>query len=180
MPCQIVTGYTIDCRESVGGVETIWVIENSNLYDASGNSTVTSASGTVSALNKASGKKFYKIQVPRGTASTSNAITSSVENGTIFYTHQVMFPVNSRSATVRNLVNTLAKNRCTFVTKEMDNTYRMFGVEFGLTLTTTESGSGTASGDRNGYMMTFSSDEREDFLVVPANIAATLENNGTA
>jgi hypothetical protein len=180
MPCAITTGYTIDCRESVGGVETIWVIENSNLYDASGNSTVTSASGTVSALNKVSGKKFYKIQVPRGTASTSNAITSSVENGTIFYTHQVMFPVNSRSATVRNLVNTLAKNRCTFVTKEMDGVYRMFGVEFGLTLTTTESGSGTASGDRNGYMCTFTSDEREDFLVVPANIAATLENNGTA
>jgi hypothetical protein len=56
----------------------------------------------------------------------------------------------------------------------------MYGVEYGLNLTTTEAGTGTALGDRNGYMLSFSSQEREDFLVVPANIAATLETAGTA
>ena len=180
MACAISSGYSIQCTENVGGIETIYIIENSNLYDASGNSTVTSASGTVTALNKVSGKRFWKIEVPRGTANASNGITASPENGTFFYTHQVMFPMNSRSATIRNLVSTLAKNRCTFVCKEGDGTYRMYGVEYGLNLTTTEAGTGTALGDRNGYMLTFSSSEREDFLVVPANIAATLETAGTA
>ena len=179
MACAITSGYSIDCRESAGGVEVVYLIENSNLYDASGNSRVSETSGTVTAITKDSGTRFWKFEVPRGTASASNGITSSQENGTFFYTHQVVFPVNSRSATVRNIITTLAKNRCTFVTKEGDGSYRMYGKEFGLTLDTTESGSGTALGDRNGYMLTFSSQEREDFLIVPANIAATLETPGT-
>jgi hypothetical protein len=90
-----------------------------------------------------------------------------------------MFPINSRSATVRNIINTLAKNRLTFVCVEMDGSSRLYGVGAGLNLTTGESGSGTAAGDRSGYMMTFNSNEREDFLVVPANIVATLETAGT-
>lgn len=179
MSCAITSGYSIDCRESAGGVEVVYLIENSNLYDASGNSRVTETSGTVTAITKDSGTRFWRFEVPRGTASASNGITSSQENGTFFYTHQVVFPVNSRSATVRNIITTLAKNRCTFVTKEGDGSYRMYGKEFGLTLDTTEAGSGTALGDRNGYMLTFSSQEREDFLIVPANIAATLETPGT-
>ena len=44
MSCAITGGYAIECNESVGGIETIYLIENSNLYDASGNSRVTSAS----------------------------------------------------------------------------------------------------------------------------------------
>ena len=89
-----------------------------------------------------------------------------------------MFPINSRTATVRNLISTLAKNRLTVVTKEMDGTFRLYGKEFGLFVDTAESGSGAAAGDRNGAMLTLTSVEREDFLVVPANIAATLETAG--
>lgn len=180
MPCAITSGYTIDCRDSVGGVETIWLIENSALYDASGNSRVTTdGSGTVSALTKATGKRFYKFEVPRATSMTGNGITASQENGTLFYTHQVEFPINQRNAAVRNIVTTLAKNRLTFVTKEGDGVYRMFGKEFGLFLDSSEGGSGTALADRNGYLLKFSSQEKEDFLIVPANIAAALETPGT-
>jgi hypothetical protein len=175
MSCAITSGYSIECRESVGGIETIYLIENEYLYDASGVSRVTSVSGVVTALTKDTGKKFWKFEVPRATSTANNGITSSIENGTFFFTHQVIFPINSRSADVRNIVTTLAKNRLTFVTKEGDGTFRMYGKEFGLQLESTEAGSGTSLQDRNGYLLTFSSQEREDFLVVPANIAANLE-----
>ena len=62
--------------------------------------------------------------------------------------------------------------------KEGDGLYKLFGKEFGLTLDNSEGGSGTALADRNGYMLTFSSQEREDFLIVPDAIAATLETAG--
>jgi hypothetical protein len=179
MSCAVTAGYSIECRETVGGVEIVYLIENSALYDASGVSRVTSTTGVVTALGKSSGKKFFKFEVPRGTANTGNGITSSIENGTFFFTHRVQFPINDRSATVRNIVTTLAKNRLTFVCKEGDGIYRMYGKEFGLQIETTEAGSGTALGDRNGYLLTFSSQEREDFLVVPSNIAATLETPGS-
>jgi hypothetical protein len=179
MPCVISSGYTISCRESIGGIQAIWVIENANLYDASGNSRVTEVSGTVTAMTKVTGKRFYKIEVPRATASSSNALTASQENGTIYYTHQVQFPMNLRDATTRNLVNTLAKNRVTVVTLEGDGVYRMFGKDFGLMVDTAEAGSGTALGDRNGYMLTMTSMESNDFLVVSSNVAAALETPGT-
>ena len=179
MACSLTSGYSIECRDSVGGVEVIYLIENSALYDASGVSRVTETSGTVTAITKNTGKKFYKFEVPRGTSNAANGITSSIENGTFFYTHKVMFPINDRSATTRNIVTTLAKNRLTFVTKEGDGSYRMYGKEFGLQIESSEAGSGTALADRNGYMLTFSSQERQDFLIVPANIAATLETPGT-
>jgi hypothetical protein len=178
MACEVTSGYAIECRDSVGGIEIVYLIENSALYDASGNSRVTTASGVVTALTKDAGKKFFKFEVPRATSTANNGITSSIENGTFFFTHQVIFPINSRSADVRNIVTTLAKNRLTFVTKEGDGSFRMYGKEFGLQLETTEAGSGTALADRNGYLLTFSSQEREDFLIVPANIAANLEVAG--
>jgi hypothetical protein len=179
MPCAITSGYTIDCREAVGGIEAVYIIENSALYDASGNSRVTDVSGTVTAMTKASGKRFWKFEVPRATASSSNALTGSQENGTIFYTHQVSFPINARSASVRNIIQTLAKNRVTICTKELDGSFRLFGKEFGMFLDTSESGSGTAAGDRNGSVLTFSSVERDDFLMVSSSVAATLETPGT-
>jgi hypothetical protein len=177
MSCAISSGYAIECRDSVGGVDAVYLIENSALYDGE-ESLVVEASGVVTTLNKAVGKKFWRFEVPRGTAMSENSITSSIENGTFFYNFKVSFPINDRSATTRNIITTLAKNRLTFVTKEMDGTYRMFGKEFGLTIENSTGGSGTSLGDRNGYVLTFSSQERQDFLVVPAEIAADLEVPG--
>lgn len=178
MPCALTSGYVIDCRESVGGIQAIWLIANADLYDASGNSRVTESSGTVTAMTKASGKRFYKFEVPRATASASSNLTGSQENGTIFFTHQVMFPINSRNASIRNIITTLAKNRLTFVTLDMDGTARMYGKSFGLFLDSTESGSGTAPGDRQGSMLTFTSQETDDFLVVSSSVLANLEIPG--
>ena len=178
MSCAITGGYAIECTESVGGVETVYLIENSNLY-FDGASLVASASGVVTALDKQLGTRFWKFEVPRGTASATNSITATPENGTFYFTHEVKFPINSRSATIRNIVTTLAKNRLTFVCVEGDGSARMYGNQFGLQMTSTESGSGVALADRNGFMLTFTSMEREDFLIVPAEIVADLEVPGT-
>lgn len=159
MPCAITGGYTIDCRESVGGIQTLWVLEKSNV------TSYTESSGTVTAITLPSGVTFYKIEVPRGTAFATNTVTASQENGTVFYTHGIDFPINSRSASVRNLISVLAKNKCVFITLEGDQQYRMYGAKFGLFMDSAEAGSGSALGDRNGYMCKFSSNETEDFLV---------------
>jgi hypothetical protein len=124
-------------------------------------------------MTKASGKRYYKFEVPRATASASSNLTGSQENGTIFFTHQVMFPINSRNASIRNIITTLAKNRLTFVTLDMDGVYRMYGASFGLFLDTAESGSGTALADRNGSMLSFSSQETEDFIVCPSGVISS-------
>lgn len=172
MPCAITSGYTIDCRENIGGLQAVYLTEYGNV------SGVTHSSGLVSAIGKISGKRFYKFEVPRATANTSSNVTASEENGSVFYTHQVVLPLNKRDATTANIVRTLAKNKLLVVTLDMDGVYRMYGHEFGLYLASAESTSGTAAGDRNGYNITLTGVQKDDFLQVPNNLGLALETAG--
>ena len=172
MPCAITSGYTIDCRENIGGLKAVYLIEFGNV------SGVTEVSGLVTGLTKVTGKRFYKFEVPRAVANTSSAGTGSEENGSFFYTHQVVFPLNKRDSTTANIVRTLAKNKLMAVTLDMDGVYRMYGKGNGLYIATTESGSGTAAGDRNGYNITITGIEPDDFLQVSSAVGLALETAG--
>jgi len=172
MACAITSGYTIDCRENIGGLKAVYLIEFGNV------SGVTEVSGLVTGLTKVVGKRFYKFEVPRAVANTSSAGTGSEENGSFFYTHQVVFPLNKRDSTTANVVRTLAKNKLMAVTLDMDGVYRMYGKGNGLYIATTESGSGTAAGDRNGYNITMSGIETDDFLQVSSAVGLALETAG--
>lgn len=172
MACAITSGYTIDCRENIGGLKAVYLIEFGNV------SGVTEVSGLVTGLTKVVGKRFYKFEVPRAVANTSSAGTGSEENGSFFYTHQVVFPLNKRDSTTANVVRTLAKNKLMAVTLDMDGVYRMYGKGNGLYIATTESGSGTAAGDRNGYNITMSGIEVDDFLQVSNAVGLALETAG--
>jgi hypothetical protein len=54
----------------------------------------------------------------------------------------------------------------------------MYGKGNGLYIGTTESGSGTAAGDRNGYNITMSGIEVDDFLQVSSAVGLALETAG--
>jgi hypothetical protein len=172
MACAITSGYTIDCRENIGGVSAVYLAEFGNI------SGITEVSGLVTGITKVAGKKFYKFEVPRATANTSSNATASEENGSIFYTHQVVLPLNKRDSTTANIVRTIAKNKLIAVTLDMDGNYRMYGADHGLYLASTESGSGTAAGDRNGYNITLTGIEPDDFLQVSAAVGGALETAG--
>lgn len=172
MPCAIVSGYSIDCRENIGGLQAVFLAEFGNI------TSVAEVSGLVTGITKATGKRFYKFEVPRATANTSSNATASEENGSVFYTHQVVFPLNKRDSTTANIVRTLAKNKLVAVTLDMDGNYRMYGENNGLYLASTESTSGTAAGDRNGYNITLTGIEKDDFLQVSASVGAALETAG--
>lgn len=172
MACAITSGYSIDCRENIGGVSAVFVAEFGNI------SGITEVDGLVTDIDKVAGKRFYKFEVPRATANTSSAVTASEENGSLFYTHQVVFPFNKRDSTTANIVRTLAKNKLIVVTLDMDGNYRMYGAGHGLYLASAENGSGTAAGDRNGYTVTLSGIEPDDFLQVSAGVGQALETAG--
>ena len=172
MACAITSGYSIDCRENIGGVSAVYIAEFGNI------SSIAEVSGLVTGITKAAGKRFYKFEVPRATANTSSNATASEENGSVFYTHQVVLPLNKRDSTTANVVRTLAKNKLMVVTLDMDGNYRMYGADHGLYLASTESGSGTAAGDRNGYNITLTGVEPDDFLQVSASGGAAIETAG--
>ena len=57
MPCNIIEGITLDCRQGAGGIKKLYLTEFANV------SSVTSSSGSVTAITMASGKKFWTVEV---------------------------------------------------------------------------------------------------------------------
>ena len=172
MPCAITAGYSIGCRDGVGGIDAIFFAEFDNM-------TIAEASGTVTGITKATGKRFWKFEIP--TKSSANAASNpvgSIENGTLFFEQTIDFPVNKRDATTRNIVTTLAKNKVIAVTKDKDGVYRLYGKANGLYLGQSTGQTGTVAADANGYMLKFEGSEQEDFFVVTNAIGLALETPG--
>lgn len=172
MACALTAGYTIDCRDGVGGIDAVYFAEFANM-------TVSDASGTVTGITKATGKRFWKFEVPtKSSATAASNPTGSTENGTLFFEQTVDFPVNKRDATTRNIITTLAKNKVIVVTKDKDGTYRMYGKGYGMYLGASTGTTGAAAGDANGYVLKFEGTELEDFFVVSSAVGLALETPG--
>ena len=75
MPCALTQGYTLDCKESIGGIKAVWFIPFADV------TTITEASGVVTTITKSASKVFYKYQLVKQTSSLTENITASVENG---------------------------------------------------------------------------------------------------
>ena len=83
MPCALTSGYTLDCKDSSGGIVEVYFIERGNV------SSIAEASGVVTGLTKASGKRFWKYELPKETGSLTETMTGNVQNGTVFYASEL-------------------------------------------------------------------------------------------
>jgi len=173
MPCAITAGYTIDCREAVGGIDAVYFAAFADI------TSMADSSGTVTGITKASGKRFYKFEVPtKSSANAASNPTGSTENGTLFFEQTIDFPINKRDATTRNILTTLAKNKLYCITKDKDGTYRLYGKGSGLYMGASTGQTGSAPGDANGYVLKFEGSEKEDFFVVTTALGDALETAG--
>jgi hypothetical protein len=168
MSCALTQGYTFDCKDNIGGLKSVWFIGWNDV------ASVTVASGLVSAITKASGKVFYKYQLVRNTASFTENIAGSIENGTVVYNQELVIVINKMQVSVRNEILLLAKNNMMAVVEDQNGRYWLAGRFNGLDLLTGVIGTGTAQTDRNGYSLTFSGGEREAAPEVASAVIATL------
>lgn len=168
MSCALTQGYTFDCKDNIGGLKSVWFIGWNDV------ASVTVASGLVSAITKASGKVFYKYQLVRNTASFTENIAGSIENGTVVYNQELVIVINKMQVSVRNEILLLAKNNMMAVVEDQNGRYWLAGRFNGLDLLTGVIGTGTAQTDRNGYSLTFSGGEREAAPEVQSAVIATL------
>jgi hypothetical protein len=168
MACALTQGYTLDCRESLGGIKAVWLIAYANV------SSVTEASGVVSAITKAAGKVFYKYELVKNTGALTETVTASVENGTVFYAQELSIVLNKLQANTRNEILLLAKNTLMAVVQDANDKYWLVGRYTGLDVTGGTAATGTAQGDRSGYTLTFTGGEKELAPEVNSGIIAGL------
>jgi len=153
MACALTQGYTLDCRDSLGGVVEVYFTEAANVTAS------TEASGVITALTKATGKRFWKYELVKDTSMMNQTLTSSVANGTVFYAQELQIALNKLQTNTRNEILLLAQNSLVAVVKDSNGTYWYLGKTRGIDLTAGTAGTGTAQGDRSGFSLTFSGSE---------------------
>jgi hypothetical protein len=169
MACALTQGYTFDCKDNIGGLRYVWFINWNDVTE------VTEASGVVTAITKSGGKVFYKYQLVRNTASFTENIQGSIENGTVLFDQQLAIVINKMQVNMRNEILLLARNNMMAVVEDQNGRYWLAGRLNGLDLLTGSSATGLAQTDRNGYTLNFSGGEQELAPEVDAATVATLE-----
>ena len=168
MACALTQGYTLDCKDSIGGIKSVWFIAAGDV------SAVTEVSGVVTAITKASGKVFYKYQLVKNSSSLTENVNANVQNGTVFYAQELSIILNKLQANTRNEILLLAKNNLLAIVEDANGKYWLLGKQNGMDLTGGNGATGTAQGDRSGYTLTFSGSEKELAPEVTSSLIAGL------
>ena len=157
MACDITSGFTLGCRDNVGGIKNIYILSGSI-------GGVTASNGSISDISGSG--TFYKFELTRNTGDFSETPTPSLENGTVFYTQTVNAAFHKLQASIRNQVKVLAQNPDLKIIVETnngtdDNVGQFFyvGRYRGAVLTGGSGTTGTAFGDANQYSLTFEANE---------------------
>ena len=153
--CDIVSGFTLGCRDNTGGLKNIYILSGS----------ISSVNGTEGLITSITGSgTFYKFELTRQTGDFTETINASLENGTIFYEQTVNAPFHKLQSSTRNQIRTLAKNPDIFMIVETNNSetgtvFFLLGQTRGLSLSGGQAQTGTAFGDLQGYTLTFTGQE---------------------
>ena len=175
MSCNLTTGFTLGCNDSIGGVKKIYIGKFDQLTYTIGGTPVevTAGTGTV-----------YTYEPLKNSASATFNPTVSLENGTIFYTHSVSLSLKNINANKREEIESLAKARVGLFVELNSGELLAFGTTNGMYMTAGTFQTGAAFGDLQGYQLTFTSDEPTQPYTLSAvdmdtagyDVSATTEN----
>lgn len=176
MPCALTTGFTLDCKDAIGGVKSVRLTTLAE-YEAL---AAVVANGKVSSWGTPS-TVFFKYDQLKETSSMTETINASAQNGTVYYTPEVTIVMSKLESDKRNEIKLLAQNRLVAIVETNDETPKFFviGVTTGLEVSAGTSATGTAYADLSGYNLTLSGLEAAPMLQLdPAD--ATLADDVTS
>jgi hypothetical protein len=171
MSCALTQGFNLDCKDSLGGIKSV---RFATIADWNAQTPVYGASGVVTVT--VAGAVFYKYEQLKETSSLTETINSSVQNGTVYYTPEVLVVLPKLEAVKRNEIKLLAQNRLVAIVETNDEVpaYWVVGCTTGLEVTAGTSASGTAYADLQGYSITFSGMEAAPMFSISAADVASL------
>ena len=179
MSCDITHGRLEQCKDIVGGLQAIYVL-NFGEFDPTTDVTYNVGTDEISAIALTTvGTPIYKFEL-KGTNSFETTITSSRENGTTFFEQVLAITLKKQDVQTHKEVKLLSYGRPNIIVRTNANQYFIAGLERGMDVTAGTIGNGTNLGDMSGYSLTFTGQE-----AVPANFLdcsteaglATLLNN---
>lgn len=169
MACDITLGRLEPCKDSVGGIKAVYLVNFGDLgaitYDTTpDDDVITAVAGTPSA---------YKYEV-RGNSTYTENIQSSRENGTTVFEQVLELTLKGLSKESHKQIKLLSFGRPNIIIEDNNGNLNLAGLEFGCDVTGGTVVTGGAMADMSGYTITFTGMEK-----VPANfIDGTLADAG--
>jgi hypothetical protein len=148
MSCNLTSGILLGCRDNTGGIANMWITDWDNIdsITQSTGDTITQLSGTGT---------FYAFELIRTSSQFTETVNASLENGTVFYTDELVVYFNKMDQTKRNILKTLAQSqKLAVVFSDNNGTYWFMGQTYGSFVSAGSQVSGKALGDQNGINLT--------------------------
>ena len=172
MACELTTGFTLECKEGVGGIKAIYLQQLADFQ------TGVVVDGGTEEINSLPNATIWQYVLPKHTGSFTEEVASSVENGTIFYTQTVTATFFQLSAARRKQLEIVAKNRLVVFVLDNNNNIWMVGKVDGAEVTAMSTATGTAKGDLNGYTITFTAEEKNKAYRLVSYSSIPFDNFG--
>jgi hypothetical protein len=150
MACELSTGFTLDCKDGIGGIKQIVLVDKTEVSSFS-----LDANEIVTAINGPASGDLYTYELPTQTGSFEETINFNRDNGTVFYTQTVNVMLQKLSAAKRLELQNVATARVIVFVEDTNGNWWAVGYEYGADLSTATAATGTALGDMNGFTLAF-------------------------
>jgi hypothetical protein len=168
MSCDIANGRLEACKDSVSGLDAIYIINygdyNPDPAALGGDVTYSATAGLEDVITEiASVSTVYKFEL-KGANSFEQTIQTSRDNGTTFFEQALTIQLKRQDAATHKTIKLLAYGRPHIIVRTRGNQFFIAGLQRGCDVTAGTVSSGSAMGDFSGYNLTFTGMEN-----VPAN-----------
>ena len=150
MACELSTGFTLDCKDGIGGIKQIVLVDKTEVT-----SFTLDAEEIVTAINGPASGDLYTYELPTQTGSFEETINFNRDNGTVFYTQTVNVMLQKLSSAKRLELQSVATVRVIVFVEDTNGNWWAVGYEYGADLSTGTAATGTVLGDMNGYTLAF-------------------------
>ena len=166
MACPINSGYTLGCKDKVGGIEYLAIssYDGTTLFTLTASSVIQSWSATSS---------YYKYEQFVEQGSVTQTEETSNETGTTSFTQTITLVLEGMDAATRLKAMTLMQARVRVIAKTNTGDYLLFGKNTGMRSSAAEIGPGSKYGDLQGFKITLMGKEREVANFIDPTFAAS-------
>ena len=171
MSCDIGLGRAVKCKDQVGGLSAVYLV---NYDDITG---YTFTDDVIDTVTGAATINAYKYEL-KGTSSLSEVFNSSRETGTSSVESTLVLSLKTQSAVDHKEIKLLTYGRPRVIVEDHNGNFRLMGLEHGAEVTTANANSGAAMADGSGYEITMVATEKIMANFMAATDAAGLTTAG--
>jgi len=155
MPCTFIDdGRPLNCKDSVGGLKNVYFMKSIESEWTFTEDEVSTYTGSASA---------YKYEL-KGNSTFEQTITSSRENGTVFYEQVLNLTLPKLSAVDNKAIKLLTWDNPQVLVEDYNGNIFLVGLQNGADVSGGTIVTGGAMGDMSGYTLTLTAMEK-----IPAN-----------